>query len=146
MAEGILKSILKERGIDNITVLSAGTGALNGLPATPFAIAAARLWNVDISGHRSRELNDDLIKSADLILAMTPEHVEFIRRRDVGGMQKTYLIKAFPAPYSSTQEGVSDPIGGTLDDYNQTYLELDEVLRRIVARISEIAGSRSKEP
>jgi protein-tyrosine phosphatase len=130
MAEGILKSLLEERGVADIRVTSAGIGAMDGLPATPFAIEAARAWNVDISGHLSRQLTKRLIAEADLILAMSREHVEFVARQDRNAMKKTFLIKGFPASYLPSQESVRDPIGGTLDEYNQTFMELDEVLRR----------------
>jgi len=145
MAEGILKSLLKERGIEDIRVTSAGIGAMEGLPASPFAIKAARAWNVDISGHLSRQLNKRLIAEADLILAMSSEHVEFVARQDRTAMKKTFLIKGFPALYSSSQENVRDPIGGMLDDYNETFMELYEVLRRAEGLIVKWAESAKKE-
>lgn len=144
MAEGILKSVLKEKGIDDIRVASAGIGAMVKMPATPFAVEAARNWGVDISGHRAQQLTPKLIEEADLILAMAPEHIEEILRKKPDAAGKTFLIKAFPVPYSSSQERVRDPIGGTLDDYNQTYLELDEILRKIVNRIIQLSESLKK--
>lgn len=145
MAEGILKSLLKERGIEDIRVISAGIGAMEGLPATPFAIEAARAWNVDISGHLSRQLNKRLIAEADLILAMSSEHVEFVDRQDRNALDRTFLIKGFPTPYSASQESVRDPIGGSLDEYNQTFMELDEVLRRAEGIIVKWLESSKKE-
>jgi protein-tyrosine-phosphatase len=145
MAEGILKAILKDRGIKNITVSSAGIGAMNGMPATPYAIEAAKNWGVDISSHRAREITRDMIEKADLILGMAPEHVDAVVRKNPKAAAKTFLIKAFPAPYSPSQEKVQDPIGGTLNEYNQTYLELDEVLRKIVNRIIELSDSLKKD-
>jgi protein-tyrosine-phosphatase len=145
MAEGILKAILKERGINNIQVSSAGIGAMNGMRATPFAIEAAKNWGVDISNHLASQLTGNLVERADLILAMAPEHVEAIIRRNSDAVRKTFLLKAFPTPYSSSQERVQDPIGGTLDEYNQTYLELDEILRRIVNSIIQFFDSLKKD-
>lgn len=145
MAEGILKSILKERGIEKVHVGSAGIGAMNGMMATPYGIEAARNWNVDISNHRARQLTRDLIDQSDLILAMAPEHVETVLRKAPNAGKKTFMLKAFPTPYSSSQERIQDPIGGTLGDYNQTFLELDEILRRIVNRIIELSGSLKKD-
>ena len=145
MAEGILKSILKERGIEDVKVSSAGIGAMSGMPATPFAIEAARAWNIDITDHFARQLNKRLIAEANLILAMSSEHVEFVARHDRNALNKTFLIKGFPAPYSSSQESVNDPIGGTLNDYNQTFMELDEVLRRASNIILKWAESPQKE-
>ncbi len=146
MAEGILKSILRDRGISNIEISSAGIGAMRGAPATSFAIEAARNWGVNITGHIARQLTRSLIDDADLILAMAPEHVEFILRNQPEAARKTFLIKAFPSPYSSKQERVQDPIGGPLEEYNQTYLELDEILRKIANRIIQLSESLKKDP
>jgi protein-tyrosine-phosphatase len=145
MAEGILKTLLAERGVTNVAVGSAGIGAMDGMLATPFAIEAARHWNVDISAHRARLLNQSLIQEADLILAMSPEHVAAILRKVPEAASKTFLLKGFPSPYNSSQEGIQDPIGGTLDDYNQTYLELDEFLRKIHGRIVEFLDIHRQE-
>jgi len=146
MAEGILKTLLSERGVDNIKVSSAGVGALEGMPATSNAIEAAKLWSVDISKHIARQLNAQIIDNADLVLVMSPEHYEAIRRKMPQALPKTYLFKGFPDPISARQDGVHDPIGGTLDDYNQTFMELDEILRRIEGRILQFAATREKNP
>jgi protein-tyrosine-phosphatase len=145
LAEGILRSLLAARGIDHVAVSSAGIGAMSGMPATPFGVEVARHWNIDISGHRAQQVSKKVIADADLILAMSPEHVDYILQKDPSAITKTYLIRAFPQPYSSSQEGVKDPVGGTLEEYNQTYLELDEILRRIVGKIIEISGSLKKD-
>jgi protein-tyrosine-phosphatase len=144
MAEGILRSLMAERGITNIKVSSAGVGALEGMPATPFAIEAAKVWEVDISSHVARQLNTRIVDNSDLILVMSPEHYEAIKRKMPQALSKTYLYKGFPEPYSVGQEGVHDPIGGTLNDYNQTYMELEEILRRVEGRIIQLAESFEK--
>jgi protein-tyrosine-phosphatase len=146
MAEGILKSLLSQRGINDIHVSSAGIGALSGMPATPFAIEAARHWNVDISGHRARQLTRQIVEDSDLILAMSQEHVETVLQKSETAAARTFLIKAFPAAYSSSQQAVQDPIGGYLENYNQTYLELDEIIRKIEGKVIEMAGSLKRDP
>ncbi len=139
MAEGIARKIISEKGLTNIEVGSAGTGAVDGSPATEFAIAAAAHWDIDISNHRSRSLKRRLIEEADIILAMSHEHVDKIAEMDGAAREKTYLLKGFPARYSPTQARVEDPIGGSLEQYNQTFLELDEELRRIFPRLADLA-------
>ena len=64
MAEGILKHLLKSKGIEHIDVSSAGTAGLEGYPPSENAVEATRVWDIDISGHRSRPLNRRLIESA----------------------------------------------------------------------------------
>jgi len=139
MAEGIGKKIAEEKGEKNIEFSSAGTSAADGMPATDYAIAAAAHWDIDISNHRSRLLNDKMIQEADLILAMGPEHARAIIIQDSGAAAKVYLYKSFPTQYQPTQERVDDPIGGSLEQYNQTFLELDEVMRKIFPKIVELA-------
>ena len=140
MAEGILKSILgSEDG--EIEVSSAGIASLDGSLASAYAVEAARNWGVDISDHRARQLDTRMVKSADLVLAMAPEHVEYILRKVPEAEKKTYLIKSFPGGNSSSRERIEDPIGGSFDRYNQTFLELDEILRRIKPEILRLARS-----
>ena len=141
MAEGILKNLLKLKGVEHIEVSSAGTAGLDHFPASENAVEAAKVWDIDISGHRSRPINRWIIESADLILAMSPNHVDYILNIAPSAKNKTYLIKGFPKPFSPAQEGVRDPIGGPLELYNQTYLELDEVLRRIERDIIDLSNS-----
>ena len=145
MAEGILKSLLKQKGKDDIIVSSAGVGALEGYPASGFAIEVAKNWDVDISDHRARQLSHEMIEKTDLILGMSPEHADNILRTDPRAKSKTYLLKSFPKLYAPSQEGVDDPIGGSLDQYNHTYLELDDVLRRIAGDIIQLASSSGKD-
>lgn len=139
MAEGIARKVAEEMRINNIEFSSSGVGAMDGVPATEYAIEAAAHWDIDIRKHRSRMINSELINEADLILAMAPEHVQPIFTKGRGAASKVFLFKGFPDPFSPTQERVEDPIGGTLEQYNQTYLELDEVIRRIFPIIVELA-------
>lgn len=139
MAEGIGKKIAQETGAQHIEFNSAGTGAMNGVPATDYAIQASSHWDIDISNHRARILSKDMIVNADLILAMGPEHAQVIVSHDGGARSKVFLFKSFPEPFAISQERVEDPIGGTLEQYNQTFLELDEVMRRIFPQIAELS-------
>jgi protein-tyrosine-phosphatase len=139
MAQGIAKKISSEKGIDQIIFSSAGTSAANGMPATEYAIAASAHWDIDISGHRARTLKPEHVKNADLILVMAPEHARAVLSYDKRAFNKLYLYKGFPEPFNQSQERVEDPIGGTMEMYNQTFLELEEVMRRIFPHILKLA-------
>ena len=76
MAEGIAKKIAEEYSANHINISSAGTAGFNGMPATEYAIEAGKHWGVDISNHKSRALNKQLIQKSDLILAMAQEHIQ----------------------------------------------------------------------
>ena len=137
-AEGILKKMLEQNRIDNVKVSSAGTHGLQNAPASIFAIEVARVRNVDLSEHRSRELNRKMIEQADLILAMSQEHLDFINRIDKKAGDKAYLLKAFPQLNLASNEDqnqvvlfIKDPIGGSLDDYEHSFSEIEREVARI---------------
>jgi len=134
MAEGALRVLLEKERPGKFEVVSAGTSAATGFPATHYATEAARLWDADISEHESQPLTPSLIGRADLILAMTPRHLVEIFRLDSSARDKAFLLKNFPER-DEDGEGVDDPIGQSLDRYNATFLEIGEYLGRHLAEI-----------
>ena len=72
MAEALLKSAL--RGQDEITVESAGLGALVGHPASAYAVELMEEMGEDISGHLARQIHPDMVNIADLVLVMEAGH------------------------------------------------------------------------
>lgn len=140
MAEGAMRMLLDRERPGRAEVISSGTHAAEGFPATEYAREAARVWDVDISGHESRPLTLALVERADLIFAMTPEHLKAILKTKPDAAAKSFLFRNFP-DRSPEGEGVHDPIGQTLDRYNATFLEIGEYLGKhlpeIVKRIDE---------
>jgi protein-tyrosine-phosphatase len=141
MAEGSLRVLLQGRGIDTIDVQSAGTAAVPGCPATQYAMEAVKTWNADISSHRSRPISRELVEEADLILVMTPHHYRDVVTILPEARPKTFLLKRFPEP-GRDGDSVADPIGGSLDTYNQTFLEIGEELGRMLPDIIKLAESK----
>ncbi|MBD3234203.1 MAG: low molecular weight protein arginine phosphatase [candidate division Zixibacteria bacterium] len=142
MAEGILRHLFKERSIDNIEVSSAGTSAVDGIPAAENGIIVCRDWGIDISNHLSRKLTQGMLESSDLVLAMSPDHLKTIRSVSPVD-EKLYLVKSFPEkPNNLNMEAVDDPIGGSLEIYSRTFLELDEILRKALPTIIEFSKKK----
>jgi protein-tyrosine-phosphatase len=152
MAEGILRKMLEDKGAGNLDVSSAGTHGLSNAPASLFAIEVAGDRNIDLSRHRSRQLTAETIREADLILAMSPEHLDYIKRIDWAGGCKTFLLKAFPQAYSASNKGrndgvlsIEDPIGGNPDDYERSFTQIEKEIKKILPELLKWAhkdGSR----
>ena len=132
MAEGALRSLLKKTHAGKVEVASSGTAAAAGFPATMYAIEASKIWDIDISRHLSRPLTSTLIEKADLIIAMTADHYREIIRMKKNAKGITFLLKNFPEP-GSNGEPVADPIGQSLDRYNETFLEIGEYLGKALS-------------
>ncbi|EQB63671.1 MAG: hypothetical protein RBG1_1C00001G1250 [candidate division Zixibacteria bacterium RBG-1] len=131
MAEGILKQMLKEKNISHIEVNSAGVGASTGAPATPFSIDTTKSFNIDITNHKARKVDPQILRESDLILVMAPEHYFYIQQLDSGLSPKIYLLKAFPSREMDDKYTIKDPLGGDEQVYQKCFYELEEQLRRI---------------
>ena len=121
MAEGILRSLLPPDLAQVVRVSSAGTGATEGLPATSLAIQVSADSRVDIKSHRSRPLTAATIRASDLILAMEPQHIDDARGLCPEASSRIHLITEKGAAQAKAQDGVVDPMGGTLEQYRDTF-------------------------
>ena len=70
----------KELGPD-FNVISAGLGALVDNPAHEISQKIAMEHGIDMSAHRARQINLDILKWADLILVMENGHKRELLRR-----------------------------------------------------------------
>ena len=152
MAEGIARAVATERGLHDLAIESAGTGAapiprdptMSGPGASDGALLVALEHGIDLSEHRSRPLTPELIDGADLILAMGSRHLD--RVAELGGAHKAHLLSAF-ASEGRVHHGIDDPFGGPLSAYRATFEELDREIRRTFDRLGAAhepdAGSSS---
>ena len=70
MAEGLFRQAFVEVNNFDSRIRSAGLGALVGHPPDPKAIQLMMEKGIDISDHRARQLNQEMIRKSDLILVM----------------------------------------------------------------------------
>lgn len=115
-------------------VESAGTWAYTGKPAHPQMRLATQEVGLDLSQHQARRIEDvPALMAFDLILVMERSHKEALQVEFPALRQRLYLLSELAgAPYD-----ISDPIGGSLDDFRYTVRELDVLLRTALPRILE---------
>jgi protein-tyrosine phosphatase len=156
MAEALLRARLAERGVDGVHVHSAGL-LPGGEPATP----DARLAVPGLDGHVSRQLTKALVEGADLVVAMTRQHLREAAVRVPGAFARTFTLRdlvrraeragargdepfdAWLAALGSDRragdyvrddadDDIADPVGRPLAEYEATARELDVLLTRFV--------------
>jgi protein-tyrosine phosphatase len=132
-AERLLRDALAARGIDHVTVASAGTGAWEGAPASEGAYLVGLEHRLDLSEHRARLLTRDLVREADLILVMSGHHLA--RVAELGGEHKVHLLGSY-AGRDAARGDVTDPFGSDLASYRATYSELEELIGMVVSRVA----------
>jgi protein-tyrosine-phosphatase len=137
LAEALLRAALQT---SDVTVVSAGTGAWDGAPASEGAYLVGLENGLDLSGHRAQLLTRELVASSDLILTMSRHHAA--RVADLGGAGRVHLLGEF-AGRTGPQAEVTDPFGGELDEYREAYAELAELTAGAAARLTaERAGDQ----
>jgi len=133
MAEAMMQEALVSRGVEQVIVSSAGTGAWDGAPVSEGAYLVGLEHGLDLSTHRARLLTRELVKSADLILTMSGHHRA--RVAELGGEDKVHVLGEYAGREESRAE-VSDPFGSDLASYRQTYEELQELIGGVVSRVA----------
>jgi protein-tyrosine phosphatase len=133
MAEAMMQEALVSRGVEQVTVSSAGTGAWDGAPVSEGAYLVGLEHGLDLSTHRARLLTRELVKSADLILTMSGHHRA--RVAELGGEDKVHVLGEYAGRDESRAE-VSDPFGSDLASYRQTYDELQDLIGGVVSRVA----------
>lgn len=115
MAEGMLTHQLSDSLAKRVTVSSAGTHALHGNQAQPYAVQTMQRRGIDISEHRARLAGPVLIRTADLIVVMEPLHARLIRRAVLSTRSKVSLLSSY-GPDPNLKE-IPDPMGAPLKVY-----------------------------
>ena len=133
MAEALLRDAVTARGLDQVTVASAGTGAWDGAPVSEGAYLVGLENGLDLSHHRARLLTRELVRSSDLILVMSGHHLA--RVAELGGDDKAQLLGAYAGRDEGRSE-VSDPYGLDLASYRATFTELHELISAVVSKVA----------
>ena len=135
LAEAITRQRLAERGWHHVRVDSAGTAAAWGAPASEGSLGAAAAVGLDLSGHRSQPLTPRLVEESDIILAMTPNHVD--RVEELGGREKVMLLGEFIEGAEQGQP-IDDPFGGSQEEYAQVRDRISQAVQGLLDRLSAI--------
>jgi protein-tyrosine-phosphatase len=96
MAMALLRDELERRGCDDVEVASAGTWADDGHPASDGAITVMRRRGIDLGEHRSRAVDADHLRDADIVVAMTSVHVSEILEAAPEARDKVVMLKEIP--------------------------------------------------
>ena len=130
MAEVLLKKKLKDNKRDDVEVISAGIILLGGLGASEGTKEVLSKAGLDVSGHRSQRVSKDIIRRSDLILVMEKIHEEEILKIAPDAKNRVFLLKEFAKIRDDDLE-IHDPLGHTLDYYENIYYIIKEAVERI---------------
>jgi len=143
LAGGILRAKINLIPNCDLSVESAGIGAMDGFPASQGAISAGAEIGIDLSTHRSCALDSDTLSSADIVLVMTRSHKGRILSEYPDFVDRVFLLKEFGAP-SRTEIDVEDPFGGDITVYRKCREELESEIIRILPLLTGSSPMKEK--
>lgn len=111
---------------------SAGIAALEGEPMAPKAREALEEIGICAENHRARQIGEEMLEEADLVLAMTPQHVAELRRLFEGSRVRTLPEYAG----ASGENGITDPYGSSMIAYRASARQISEYLSRVVKNLA----------
>lgn len=117
-------------------VQSAGTGAFGGSPPSEGSVIAARERGCDLSRHVSQPVTSELLAATDMVFGLTRRHVTAVQQWMPGRVNRA-------EPIDGTGD-VSDPIGGSIDQYRETAGQIEAAVEQIAARLLSARSARLK--
>lgn len=126
---------MEESGVA-ATVVTAGTHVVENQPMSRRTRAALLAVGVDPGSHRSHQLTDADVQSADLIVTMEPEHVSFVRRRYPEAASRTATIRYLEEHLQAGAEPLGDRVA---------QLHLQDVAPEAQGEIDDPAGKEEPE-
>lgn len=129
MAEALLQNAFTQAGKIECSVSSAGLGALVGHPADPIACQLIAEKGLDISTHRARQLTNEMIHTADLILVMETWQKTAIETRAPSARGKIFRLGKWD------KTDISDPYQKDLSAFMQALKLIEQGVTQWMARL-----------
>jgi protein-tyrosine-phosphatase len=155
-ARSVMAGAILAAARDDVHIVTAGTHVVEGMPMSWRTRDALGALDVRADGHRSHQLRDGDVATADLVVAMAIEHVAYVRRthpdaaartvtlkrlvRDLAGDTDTPLGERVAAlGYADVElepwEDIVDPAGGDLPEFEACAQEIHDLLVRLEPRL-----------
>ena len=128
MAEALLANMLHSK----TKVFSAGVQATSGLPANAMTLRVLAEKGISFTHFQSQGVTLQIIDDATYIFVMTQQHQDFLIRYYPRHQEKIFLLTEW-----TTQDDLPDPIGGSLQDYQECCEVIQACLEKILPFIKE---------
>jgi len=133
MAEGLLH--LLTAGEDDWRIGSAGVWALTGASASSLTIQLLSERQLDLSAHRARQVDQELLREYGVILVMEKNQREALRLAFPEFAGRIFLLSELVGE----QFEIADPVGGGRAEFEATFHEIEDILKRGLPLLRKLA-------
>ena len=155
-ARSVMAGALLEARAPALRITTAGTHVVEGMPMSWRTRDAIAELGVESSMHRSHQLTDFDVDSADVVICLAAEHVAYMRRTHADAAPKTVtlkrLVRDLPAASGASfterlaaldladadlmsSEDVEDPAGGDLPIFRSCAHEISDLIDQLVPEL-----------
>ncbi len=156
-ARSVMAGAILAEHLDDVEITTAGTHVVEGMPMSWRTREALAGLDVVVPGHRSTQLRDAHVESADLVVCLAAEHVQYVRRAHPEVAARTGTLKRlardlhpgaepFAARVASLHlgevdverwEDVEDPAGGDLPEFEACAREIHGLLHTLAPALGD---------
>jgi len=134
MAMGLFRK--KVSDLAGWQIESAGTWTVLGQPAASYTQQVLQQRGIDIHDHRSRPVNRELLAQFSLILTMESGHREALMVEFPEFSDRVFLLSEMIGEIYN----IPDPIGGSIEDFEETAGEFERIFDQGFENILQYAG------
>ena len=134
MAERYLRANLAERGVEGVTICSAGWGEYADRPSPPDAVDSAEAHGVDLADHRATLLSTDLVEAVDVAYVMDYNDFHSLTSRYPSVAGDTYFLRALLGD-APEQPRIPDPHGRGPERFEAAYATIAAAADELVAAL-----------
>jgi len=136
MAEALLRKAVG--GIPGIKISSAGVGAMPGQSASRETISILEAKKAPLQDFQSRQVDEHLLSSSDLVIAMTKSHAAIVREYFPERADSVSLLCDFiDEDERLVGADVPDPIGMGIEAYQEVAEVIELALPGIINKLGQ---------
>jgi protein-tyrosine-phosphatase len=154
-ARSVMAGAFLREHVPGLEVTTSGTHVIEGMPMSWRTRDAIESIGLPIPDHRSRQATAQELDSADLVIALAREHVQWMRRVHPTAAPRTATLKRLARDLPDDEsplfervaamrlqevqlepdEDVLDPAGGDLDVFLDCASEIADLLHALIPRL-----------
>ncbi len=136
LAEPLFEDEVDRSSKPGVKFDTAGTFALQDSEPTDFAVKVMKKHGYNIERHRAKQVDEELIEWADLILTMESMHIDHIEAMFPSAEGKMYTLMEYAYPGEELESrDIPDPYDEDMDEYEECVAILKDITKKIVRRL-----------
>ncbi len=133
-AAHLVQHLLRERGWNDVFVMSAGIRPSQARACPPEACEVAARYGLELDAHEPQPLTAELMERSDMVVVVEASQFRHLREQFPEHHNRIFLLGLFDAQAASAYEryNIADPFGQPLDMYVYCYRRIARALDALI--------------